>query len=57
MVQLTLASRRLQGDHLASWMLLSINEPPLGEFPYDRALHIFFKKLREKKNEVLSAGQ
>lgn len=24
---------RLQGDHLASCMLLSINCPPLGEFP------------------------
>jgi len=40
---------RLQGDHLAACMLLSINGPPLSEFPYDRALDLFFQKPRKIK--------
>ncbi|KAG5275785.1 hypothetical protein AALO_G00124530 [Alosa alosa] len=37
---------RLQGDHLAACMLLSINGPPLSEFPYNRALGVIFPKAK-----------
>ncbi|XP_035854098.1 zinc finger protein 862-like [Sander lucioperca] len=40
---------RLQGDHLAACMLLSINGPSLSEFPYNRALELFFQKPRKIK--------
>ncbi|KAK7880350.1 hypothetical protein WMY93_033006 [Mugilogobius chulae] len=40
---------RLQGDHLAACMLLSINGPPSAQFPYQRALELFFSKKRKIK--------
>ncbi|XP_058649491.1 uncharacterized protein LOC131550960 [Onychostoma macrolepis] len=38
---------RLQGDHLAACMRISINRPSLSEFPYQKALELFFKKPRK----------
>ncbi|XP_054588645.2 zinc finger protein 862 [Nothobranchius furzeri] len=43
---------RLQGDHLAACLQLSINGPPLGEFPYHRALEMFCKKSRKIKCQI-----
>ncbi|XP_062332851.1 zinc finger protein 862-like [Osmerus eperlanus] len=40
---------RLQGEHLAACMLLSINGPPLSQFPYNQALELFFQKKRKIK--------
>ncbi len=36
---------RLQGEHLAAYMQLSINGPPLKGVPYQWALEILYKRL------------
>ncbi|KAF7200776.1 zinc finger protein 862-like, partial [Nothobranchius furzeri] len=43
---------RLQGDHLAACLQLSINGQPLGEFPYHRALEMFCKTSRKNKCQI-----
>ncbi|KAF3841518.1 hypothetical protein F7725_007380, partial [Dissostichus mawsoni] len=40
---------RLQGEHLATCMRLSINGPPTRDFPFRRALELFFKTPRKIK--------
>ncbi|XP_054483270.1 uncharacterized protein LOC129116382 [Anoplopoma fimbria] len=40
---------RLQGEHLATCLRVSINGPPTTKFPYRRALELFFKKPRRIK--------
>ncbi|KAM9354951.1 uncharacterized protein KZ484_013126 [Pholidichthys leucotaenia] len=40
---------RLQGGHLAAYMRLSINGPPPKDFPYQRALELFYQKPRRLK--------
>ncbi|KAI9537424.1 hypothetical protein NQZ68_025280, partial [Dissostichus eleginoides] len=38
---------RLQGDHLAACMRISINGPEVSDFPYQEALETFFRKPRK----------
>ncbi|MEQ2175791.1 hypothetical protein GOODEAATRI_021341, partial [Goodea atripinnis] len=47
---------RLQGDRLAAIMLLSINGPPLTEFPYSRALELFFHKPKPNQPTLTPLG-
>jgi len=35
---------RLQGDHLAASLRISINGPDVSDFPYQEALELFFQK-------------
>ncbi|KAF3856799.1 hypothetical protein F7725_017522 [Dissostichus mawsoni] len=50
---------RLQGDHLAACMWISINGPEVSDFPYQEALETFFRKPRKihcSKNKCSLCG-
>ncbi|KAI9528550.1 hypothetical protein NQZ68_037724, partial [Dissostichus eleginoides] len=50
---------RLQGDHLAACMRISINGPEVSDFPYQEALETFFRKPRKihcSKNKCSLCG-
>jgi hypothetical protein len=40
---------RLQGEHLGDCLKISINGPPVGNFPYQEAMEQFFQKPRKIK--------